>query len=247
MVENLKRVREPAAWAMLAVIVGFMVLNIVRLVWVLTHDQLPVFTAFSDIASNSMSLTLAALQVALVCLCLFVSPATGRSVALARASALVVSLGTVLTIVATAIGLWANKGVMGVVFELLGGVLDIVLKVLAAIILWVILRAVRTGRMQTPVPPATPEPELLHALTDEAPPVWQPAQAAGTVWKTAAEAAAGTTAAGTIPPAPTASTGEGSSARGAWAANPQPRPGAADALGWHRVTDPGPTSTADAG
>jgi len=242
MVENLKRVREPAAWAMLAVIVGFMALNIVRLVWVLSHDQLPVFTAFSDIASNSMSLTLAALQVALVCLCLFVSPATGRSVALARASAVVVSLGTVLTVVATALGLWSNKGVMGVVFELLGGVLDILLKVLAAIILWIILRAVRTGRMQTPVAPATPEPELLHALSDAAPPVWQPAQAAGTVWKTAADAAA----AGAIPP-PTASTGEGYAAGGAWAANPPPRPGAAEALGWHRVTDTGPTSTLDAG
>ena len=36
-------------------------------------------------------------------------------------------------------------------------------------------------------------------------------------------------------------------ARGAWAANPQPRPGAADALGWRRVTDPGSTSTPEAG
>mgnify|MGYP001266235260 CR=1 FL=1 len=246
MLENLKRVREPAAWALLTVIVGFMALNIVRLVWVLTHDQLPVFTAFADIASNSMSLTLVALQVALVCLCLFVSPATGRSVGLARASAAVVSLGTLLTVVATGIGLWANKGVMGVVFELLGGLLDIVLKVLAAVILWVILRAVRTGRMQTPVAPATPEPELLHALTDEAPPVWQPAQAAGTVWKTAADAAASGSA-GPAPSTPVTAGDEGYSARGAWAVNPQPRPGAADALGWRRVTDPGSTSTPEAG
>jgi len=251
MLENFKRVREPAGWTLLVVIVGFMALNIVRLVWVLTHDQVPLFAAFADIASNSMNLTLVALQVAFVCLCLFVAPATPRSAALARASAIVVSLGTLLTVVATGIGLWANKGAMGVIFELLGGLLDIVLKVLATVVLWIIARGVATGRMATPAPPEAAEPELISALTDEAPPLWQPGEAAGSVWKTAADAASGARPDAAAKPA--SETGAAASepvpysAGSAWAANPQSRPGAAEQLGWHRVRGSQPPSTPAAG
>lgn len=260
MVENLKRVREPAGWALLAVIVGTMLLNIVRLGWVLTHGALPVFSAFAEIANNTMSPTLVALQVALVCLCLFVAPPTPRAAALTRASAMVVTLGTLLTIVSTVIGLWASTGIAGVVFELLGGLLDIVLKLLGTIVLWVIDRAVRAGRLTPSVAP-TADPELaVPSVADEGAPIWQPGRASGAVWRTAADAASGSPAASSANDTPPSASGpaaagepgrpdaapEPYTAASAWAASPQTRPGAAEAMGWRRVSAPPPAGTPDA-
>lgn len=242
MVDNLKRFREPIAWAFVAVVVGSMLLSIVRLVLAMTTEKLPVFAGFQDIANNSMNLTLVALLAAMVCLCLFIAPATPHAVALARWAAIVVTLGTLLTIVATALGLWASPGIFGVVLELLGGVLDIVLKIVACVVLWVIYRAVKAGRM---APPAVAEPDLpVRAITDEAPPVWQPGQAAGSVWKTAAEAAAGSSADAPAPHVPTASDAAGAP-RSGWT-TPQGRAGAAEALGWRRVDDASASGTAGA-
>ena len=64
---------------------------------------------------------------------------------------------------------------LGVIFELLGGLLDITLKAGAAFALWTIYRAVEAGRMQTPA--AEPVVEAPRAITDDAPPVWRAAEA----------------------------------------------------------------------
>jgi len=66
MLDSLKKVREPAAWAVMVIIVGFMALNAARLVFVLTRGEVPVFAAFADIANDSTNLTLVAALVALV-------------------------------------------------------------------------------------------------------------------------------------------------------------------------------------
>lgn len=238
MVENLKRLREPAAWALLAVIVGFMALSITRLVLVLTRREAPVFSAFNDIASSAMPLTLVVLQVVLVCLCLFRPPMTPHAVTLTRWSGLVVSFGTVFTIVATGLGLASSDNVMGVVFEALGGLLDIVLKLLAMAALWVIYRAVSSGRMAVPVQSATVEPDLSRSEADEIGAVWKPSEAAGSVWRTAADAATGS--APTVGPADGRGIEAAPASQAAAEASGVPTPpvareGAAEALGWRRV------------
>lgn len=224
MAEYLKRFREPAAWAVLGVVVAFMLLSIVRLVTAVTSGRLPVFSAFQDIANSSMNLTLVLLLVTLVCFCLFVVPASPRAVKVARASAWVVTIGTVLTIVATAFGLSASTGVLGVLLELLGGLLDIFLKTLAAVVLWIIFRAVHAGRLRPNL--STPEAESTAApatLDQEPLSWWKPDEASGSVWRTAAEAAQGS-----VPDnyAPTEQ-------RSTWVA--KPRSGAADAARWRHL------------
>jgi len=136
-----------------------------------------------------------------------------------------------------------------------------VLKVLATVVLWVIARGVSSGRLVTPAPPVAARPELIGALTDEAPPTWKPGEAAGSVWKTAADAAAGVGPDASAKPAslPAGVPGEPGagapasqdqvpySAGSAWAASPQTRPGAAEQLGWHRVRGSEPPTTSGAG
>ncbi len=235
MIENLKRVREPVAWAILAVIVASMALSIVSLARQVSAVDArdTVFAVFAAIASNSMNLTLVFSLVAMVCVCLFIAPATAHAVGLARAALVVVSLGTLLTVVATGLGVAASAGIAGIVFELLGGILDLALKVVAVGVLWVIHRAVSTGRMATPAAPveAAPEPPLpSRAIEPATPPVWRADAAAGTVWSTAAEAAAGSRPA--TPPGRAAS---------AWEA-PSGGAGAAESLGWRRVDQAGPST-----
>lgn len=186
MLENLKRFREPIAWVLLAVILAELTLGVVRLVLALLSGGTTVFAAFASIAGSAMNLTLVVALVAIVCVCLFIAPATPRAVRLTQASAWVITIGTLITLVATLVGLTAVPGVLGIIFELLGAVFDIVMKAVAAGVLWVIYRATKAGRMQPEDmredPPAIEEP---------APPVWKPTEASGSVWRTAAEAASG--------------------------------------------------------
>lgn len=236
MVDNLKRLREPAGWALLVVTVASMVVALVRLGLVLTRGELPVYAAFADIAVGSMNLTLVAALVAVVCLCLFIAPPTPRAVPLARAAAIVVTVGALLTLVATGIGVWAAHGVWGVLFELLGGLVDLLLKLLAAVALWIIARAVSGGRLETPALESFVPPQ------DEAPPVWQPSQASGSVWKTAADAASGAQASG-VTLGEQLLRGASDPAPGSWTGTG--RPGAAEALGWRRVDEPAPRDRED--
>lgn len=227
MVDNLKRFRQPLTWAAVLIIVASMVLSIVRLVVAVTTDQKPVFAAFQDIANSAMNLTLVFVLVALVCSCLFVSPPTPDAKRVLKVSAIVVSAGTLLTIVAMVIGVQASAGVVGVVLEFLGGLLDFILKAIASITLWLVLRAVSAGRMGTAAAVSAAEPELeVTPGPARQPATWEPSAAAGQVWRTAKDAASGQ--------APTSATGE--------------RPGAAEASEGRELTStpepaPRPAST----
>lgn len=249
MVDNLKRFREPVAWAFILLIVGSMALSIARLVLAMTTESAPVFTAFQDIANNAMNLTLVALLIVMVCLCIFIAPPAVHVKALTRWSAIVVTLGTVLTIVATVLGLMGH-GVFSVVLELLGGILDIIIKIVACVVLWVIDRAVHLGRMAVERA-AEAVPEVASAPVAVESPVWQPGQATGSVWRTAAEAAAGSDARAALPAASALPPSSAGSQADAVAAEPPrvtpvARPGAAEAMGWRRAdSSTAPSSTTD--
>lgn len=203
MIDNLKRIREPLTWAVIAVVAANIVLNLVQLVLQL-RQSVPVFEALQEIGSSLLSLTLVVIVVILVCTCFFIAPATPRALLVTRVAAWVLTVGVVLTLVCSALGAVASANPLGVAFEIIGSLLDLILKALGAGALWVLTRGVNAGRIDTAAPaaPAVLEAEPgaeADAGTDEVPTVWHRSEAAGAVWRTADEAATGARGAARLP------------------------------------------------
>jgi hypothetical protein len=203
MIENLKRIREPLAWAVIVLVAANLVLGIVQLV-VQLQQAVPVFAAFQAIGSSLMNMSLVIAVVALVCTCFFIAPATRHAHAVTLVAAIVLSIGVVLTAICTVLGVVAAGNAFGVVMEIIGGLLDLLLKAIAAGALWVLLRGVRAGRIDTAAPavPAVIEPAPAPAdLPDPVEPrtTWQRGDASGAVWRTADEAASGAPGAARMP------------------------------------------------
>lgn len=208
MIDNLKRVREPLTWAVIAVVAANIVLGIVHLVVQLQQSE-PVYAAFQEIGSSLMNLTLVVAVVALVCTCFFIAPATPHALLVTRVAAGVLSVGVVLTLVCSALGVAASANPVGVAFEIIGTLLDLILKALAAGVLWVLMRGVHAGRIDTAAPAALPAPVEAEpaAAADEVPTTWQRSEAAGAVWRTADEAATGIRGASRLPASDTPAPG----------------------------------------
>jgi len=199
MIDNLKRIREPLTWAVIAVVAANIVVGIVHLV-VQLQQSTPVYEAFQEIGSSLMNLTLVVIVVALVCTCFFIAPATRHALLVTRVAAGVLSVGVVLTLVCSALGVAASANPLGVAFEIVGTLLDLILKALAAGVLWVLMRGVDAGRIDTAAPAALPAPvEAEPEATPDAPTVWQRSEATGAVWRTADEAATGVRGATRLP------------------------------------------------
>lgn len=208
MFDNVMRLREPAAWTVLAVTVATIVLAVVRFVLALGAG-VPLAAAAQDMSLGAMNLTLVIVIVALVWACVFTSP-TPRAVQLVGVAATVVTAGTLISIAGTLVGASASAGALGVVLEVLGGLLDIVLKIVATITLWLILRGMRGGRIAGPAVAALPEPQPEPQPEPEPPadadadpaaeqgvaPIWRPDPTAGSVWASAQDAAQGAPGAG---------------------------------------------------
>lgn len=200
MVENFKRFRQPLTILLQLVIAAGMAISIVRLVVELTAEKAPVAAAFQDIANSVMPFSLVVVLAVFNWLCLFVAPATKDAVRLIRISTWLVTIGTILTLVATVLGLSASAGTFAVIMEFLGGLLDILLKTAVAVVLGVVSGAIRRGTM-TPKPteveaaPAAPEAVVAEPEPEASAPSWRPAEATGAVWNTAEQAAAGEPAA----------------------------------------------------
>ncbi len=200
MIDNLKRIREPLTWTVIAVVAANIALGIVHLV-VQLQQSAPVYAAFQEIGSSLMNLTLVVAVVALVCTCFFIAPATRHALLVTRVAAGVLSVGVVLTLVCSALGVAASANPVGVAFEIIGTLLDLILKALAAGVLWVLMRGVDAGRIDTAAPAALPAPVEAEpaAATEEVPTVWQRSEASGAVWRTADEAATGVRGAARLP------------------------------------------------
>ena len=200
MIDNLKRIREPLTWAVIAVLAANIVLGMVELVLQL-QQAVPVFEVLQTIGSSLVSLTLAVVVVALACTCFFIAPATPHALLVTRVAAAVLTLGVLLSLVCSALGVVASANSLGVAFEIIGGLLELILKALAAGALWVLSRGVNAGRIDTAA--SAPEVALEPApeLADEVPTIWQRSEAAGAVWRTADEAATGARGAARLPAA----------------------------------------------
>lgn len=207
MIENLKRIREPLTWAVIVLVAANIVLRIVELV-LQVQQAVPLFDAFEAIGGSLLNISLVIALVALVCTCFFIAPATHRARLVTLVAAWVLSVGVVLTLASYVMGAVAADDPFGRVLEIIGSLLDLVLKAVAAGALWVLLRGVNAGRIDT-APTARPLaiPPVVEAVAEPAASeprtTWQRDEAAGAVWRTADDAAAGAPGASRMP------TGEG--------------------------------------
>ncbi|MFV0450901.1 MAG: hypothetical protein ACK5LS_01455 [Propioniciclava sp.] len=196
MIENLKRLREPIAWIVILVTATSIVLALVRF-GVEVAGDVPVTSAAQMMSLTVMNLTLVVLVVALCWVSVFVAPPVPRARVLVWWSAVLVTVGTLLTLLGAIGGLATSEGAMSVVFEFLGGILDIVLKAVGTVILWLMYRGITGGRFDGhATPPRVQEPAKVQETVNELPPTtWAPDAATGAVWTSAADAAAGAPAA----------------------------------------------------
>ncbi|MBN9107039.1 MAG: hypothetical protein J0I14_18790 [Propionibacteriaceae bacterium] len=195
MIENLKRIREPVAWALIVLVLAGMGLTGWRLVTGLEEPDATIFTVFSDLALSWLNMSIAIPLVIVVMLCSLITPVTPRAGLISWVSAIVLSLGVLFTLVSNLLGMWASAYSVGVVLDVLGGLFDLAFKALAAGALWVLIRGVRGGQIESPATevagevlgPVGPEPDPEKPST-----TWSRTSASGTAWRTADEAAAGT-------------------------------------------------------
>ena len=129
---------------------------------------------------------------ALVTACVFQAPVPSAR-RLVAAAATVMTIGTVLTVLGALLGLPASSGALAVVLEVLGGLLDVVLKIVGAVTLWLIHRGMSAGRIQVAPAVVAEEAPAIAEASEPAPPAptWAPDAASGSVWTSASDAASG--------------------------------------------------------
>lgn len=178
-VGTLLRMREPIAWLILVVTVGYVVLGGVNLGWNMVHESLSL-SASARRTGTAVPLVWVLVDVVMVLVCIFGTTAITRARALARSAAVVVSIAACYDVFILAVGvLGAEAPVFSRVLETVGGLLEAAAKFAAAIVLWRLLPA----RVDQDAQPAAPAGGA----------VWAREQAAGRVWDRAGDAA---------PPAP---------------------------------------------
>lgn len=183
MIENLKRSRETLSWILMGLVLLSMGLTGWRLGMAL--DEMPAVAAFQEVGGQWMNFAIGFVLVLVVMSCSWATPATPRANLITWAAAVLLTLGVVLTLASALMGMWASAAGIGVVLDVLGGLLDVVLKALLAGSLWIFLRGVKAGRIET-APSSAPTPPVVAELAEE------PTESAtGTVWWTAADAASG--------------------------------------------------------
>lgn len=199
MIENLKRIREPLTWAVLAIVAANLVLGVVQVVLHMRQNP-DIFAAFAEAGGSLLNVSLLIALVALVCTCFFITPATPHALLVTMVAAVVTTIGVLLTLISTVLGLVASVNTVSAVLEIIGGLLDLALKALAAGVLWVLIRGVHAGRIDTAAAAAPRNTEPLPPASTPAT-TWQRDEAAGAVWRTAEDAATGAPGATRMPEA----------------------------------------------
>lgn len=193
MIENLKRLREPVAWIVIAVTALSIVLALVRF-GMEVSSAVPLTTAAETMALTAMNLTLVVLCVALTWVSIFVAPPVPRAGLIAWWAAMLVTIGSVLTLIGAIIGLFGADGAISVIFGFLGVILDIVLKGVGTVTLWLMYGGLRRGRFAASS--AVGNGDSTSEENPWPPTTWSPGQAAGAAWTSADDAAAGAPATG---------------------------------------------------
>ena len=187
MQENLKRIREPLAWAVVVALAGDLVATAAQFVVLVEGESMAdvTFWAAQGMLMSWAPFLLAAVAAVWVCQ---VAPASPRAVPLATTAAVVATVGVVAGIGVSGYTLAASETGLdylpAVLMDLPGSLLALVL----AVALWALARPVPETDGAAAELPAQPE---LAADDDRPAPVWSREEAAGTVWRTADEAATG--------------------------------------------------------
>lgn len=187
MIENLKRSREPLSWILMGLVLLSMGLTGWRLAMAL--EEMPAVAAFQEVGGQWLNFAIGFVLVLVVMSCSWAAPATPHAGLITRAAAVLLSVGVVLTLGSALMGMWASAAGIGVVLDVFGGLLDVALKALLAGSLWIFLRGVKAGRIETAPASASTPPvveEASHETSHES-----GDSATGTVWWTAADAASG--------------------------------------------------------
>ncbi|MGC3955922.1 MAG: hypothetical protein QM804_17035 [Propionicimonas sp.] len=205
--ENLKRIREPLAWALIGLTALTLLLQFGLFWWNLVEAGGGIETAIGwlfAMPAADPALLLALVVAAVGCA---LRPAVPRARPVALAAATVATLAVVLPWALMFFGLvvwpavsevWAGDSDWWRTLLVLYPPARVGIGVLAAIALWVLgLRsAARTATGEVAADPAEPADEVAEPVGSEPAPaehptVWKPTEATGTVWRTADEAAAG--------------------------------------------------------
>lgn len=178
MLGKILKIRQPLTVVVLAWTVVVLVGSLVRFGFDVA--AIPVSMALRTLALSSFNLGAVVIVLGLLGLCLFVAPPVKGALRLARISAVVFSVGTVVSAAVLVAGVLAPVNTFAVVVELVGGIVDLTCKVAATVTLWVIVKRVNHGTLVlgqhhvTPVPPPV--------MSDR--PSWQPVAGAQSAWTT---------------------------------------------------------------
>lgn len=196
MIDNLKRIREPLAWALIVLIVANLLLGVAKLVQQAQAAVVPLFEAFQQLGTSLLNLSAVIALILVLCTCFFIAPATPRARQLTLISAWVLTAGVVLTLICLILGAMSAGSAFGRTLEIVGAALDLLLKMVATGAVWLLLSGVRAGRIDT-APPAPPAPAPVVSESEAQPSPAAPKQifgrgrSVGAAWRTADEAAQG--------------------------------------------------------
>ena len=190
MIDRIKAFREPATIVALVVVLVGIAITSGRIATDLrTYPLAQVLRGVTGLYGLVDALVLTVLTLA----CVLVGPQTRHAAQLALAASLLLWLGAAVGLVFLVISLLsAGEGSWSRFLESIGGLTDIALRGLMGYVL-ILARRVAAGPVSTPPPSGTPVPDAPGADSSRRP-TWQPDEATGVVWRSAADAASGAAA-----------------------------------------------------
>ena len=193
---NWRRVRELAAWLVLAVVAVSELISLVRFSYLalsLTAGQPWYSAAQQSPAPVGMVWALALL--ALVLCCLLIKPVVLRTRQIASWSAIAVGVAAALELFYLACVLMSDGSAWARVLDGVGRGVEVLVSAVVAAALWRIRgespRVGVTSASVLPTAGASPATGVRSGGSDGPPPVWRPEQAVGVQWNRAQDAAAG--------------------------------------------------------
>lgn len=208
--ENLKRIREPLAWALIAVTAAALLLNAIQLAAYLVEANPEVMVGWIfSLQTADYALLLGLVAVAAGCA---LAPVVPRARTIARVAAWLAALSVALPVGFAVFALLAwpvtwsiasSSFSPWVLVAMLYPLMNVTIGTLAAVALFALARPPReddAAAVEDGPGPADRAESSDDPADDDHPTVWKPAEASGTVWRTADEAAAGIPGARSLEP-----------------------------------------------
>ncbi|MSS45957.1 hypothetical protein FYJ43_07885 [Cutibacterium sp. WCA-380-WT-3A] len=156
-----REIREPLAWTVIVVSIGFLAAFVVHVIVMLTHDHSGLFEMARSLSGTSLGIGMILLLLAAVLVCRFIRPVTPHAELLGRVSALIVAISAGCDLILALLSpIHGPGGAFGAILGIFGDLLAIAVKVLAA---WVLLALTKPEAVSTnDVDDSGNEPEAAH-------------------------------------------------------------------------------------